>query len=111
MQEANPEVRDLWYWKGRILYTEFVQSKVHSHICSFFGRTNDAGNRINRNYSMECEYDVNQSFGEAKKAPDVVTFINLILLRLWERYNKFIWHQVTHHCRASGIQYKFRTVV
>jgi hypothetical protein len=79
MQEANPEVRDLWYWKGRILYTEFVRSMVHSHICSLFGRANDTGNRINRNYRMACDYDVNQSFGEAKKAPDVS-------LRLWERY-------------------------
>jgi hypothetical protein len=79
MQEANPEVRDLWYWNGRILYTEFIPSLVHSEICSFFGRTNDSGNRTNRIYRMMCAHDVNQRFGEAKKAPDVV-------LRLWERY-------------------------
>ena len=79
IQEENPEVRDLWYWKGRILYTEFVRSKVHSRICSFFGETNHDGNRSNRHYKMEYEYDVNQRFGEATKAPDVT-------LRLWERY-------------------------
>jgi hypothetical protein len=79
MQEETPEVRDLWFWKGRILYTEFVQSQVHADICSFFVIANDTGNRINRNYRMKCQSDVNQSFGEAKKAPDVS-------LRLRERY-------------------------
>lgn len=70
--EANPDIRNLWYLKGRILYSEFTQSIVHSSLCQFFS---NATSEMNKNIRGDCaihiDTDVSREFGDAHKAPDV----------------------------------------